>query len=74
MFFLAYMISPKACHRFVAFLEEEAVVTYTQIVDEINRGHIPEWSSDKKDIVPQIALDYWRLPSDATSTLLFLSS
>lgn len=24
---LAYMISPRICHRFVAYLEEEAVVT-----------------------------------------------
>lgn len=27
IFFAAYLVSPKACHRFVAFLEEEAVVT-----------------------------------------------
>lgn len=28
MFFLAYLISPRAAHRFVAYLEEEAVRSY----------------------------------------------
>ena len=28
-FFIAYMISPRFCHRFVGYLEEEAVKTYT---------------------------------------------
>ena len=29
MFWIAYMISPRFCHRFVGYLEEEAVKTYT---------------------------------------------
>jgi len=29
MFWVAYMISPRFCHRFVGYLEEEAVKTYT---------------------------------------------
>ena len=28
-FFIAYMFSPRFCHRFVGYLEEEAVKTYT---------------------------------------------
>ena len=28
-YFLAYMLSPTLCHRFVGYLEEEAVHTYT---------------------------------------------
>ena len=31
-FSLAYLISPKYCHRFVGYLEEEAVVTYTKLL------------------------------------------
>ena len=38
----AYLISPNTAHRFVGYLEEEAVLTYTQIVDEMERGNIPE--------------------------------
>ena len=30
-FFLAYIISPKTCHRFVGYIEEEAVHTYTVV-------------------------------------------
>ena len=29
-FAVAYMISPRYCHRFVGYLEEEAVITYTK--------------------------------------------
>ncbi len=29
MFWIAYAISPRFCHRFVGYLEEEAVSTYT---------------------------------------------
>lgn len=29
-FFMAYLISPRYCHRFVGYLEEEAVKTYTR--------------------------------------------
>jgi hypothetical protein len=28
-----YAISPKFCHRFVGYLEEEAVYTYTKIIE-----------------------------------------
>ncbi|KAK4698676.1 ubiquinol oxidase, partial [Phenoliferia sp. Uapishka_3] len=65
LFFLAYLISPNTAHRFVGYLEEEAVVTYTQIVDEMERGNLPEWEKGGQQ-VPQIAKDYWRLADDAT--------
>ncbi|ORY83582.1 alternative oxidase-domain-containing protein [Leucosporidium creatinivorum] len=71
-FFLAYLISPSAAHRFVGYLEEEAVVTYTQIVDEMDRGHIPEWAPGARE-VPQIAKDYWRLSDSATMKDLILA-
>ena len=29
LFFLAYLLSPRFCHKFVGYLEEEAVKTYT---------------------------------------------
>lgn len=63
LFFLAYMISPKICHRFVGHLEEEAVYTYTKCINQLEDGLIPEW----KDMpAPEISLDYWRLPPDST--------
>lgn len=33
MFFIAYMLSPRFCHRFVGYLEEEAVKTYTYCIE-----------------------------------------
>lgn len=30
--FVAYLINPKICHRFVGYLEEEAVHTYTRCI------------------------------------------
>ncbi|SGZ09186.1 BQ5605_C030g10851 [Microbotryum silenes-dioicae] len=72
-FFLAYIISPRSAHRFVGCLEEQACLTYTQIIDEIERGHIPEWDAKRNPEtatkVPGIALDYWRLPSEETTML-----
>jgi len=62
LFFLSYIVSPRTCHRFVGYLEEEAVVTYTRCIADLEAGHIPEWSNEP---APQIAIDYWRLRSDA---------
>ncbi|KAG8767585.1 hypothetical protein FRC12_006160 [Ceratobasidium sp. 428] len=62
-FFLGYLISPKSAHRFVGFLEEEAVSTYTRCIAEIEAGRIPEWENKP---APSIAIDYWRLPENAT--------
>ncbi|KAJ7207820.1 AOX, alternative oxidase mitochondrial precursor [Mycena pura] len=62
LFFLAYIVSPRTCHRFVGHLEEEAVLTYTRCIEDLEAGRIPEWT-DKP--APGIAIDYWRLPADA---------
>ncbi len=58
-FFLLYLISPRTAHRVVGYFEEEAVVSYTQYLEEIDAGrheNVP---------APQIAIDYWKLPQDA---------
>ncbi|KAF9454745.1 mitochondrial alternative oxidase [Macrolepiota fuliginosa MF-IS2] len=62
LFFLSYLVSPRVSHRFVGYLEEEAVLTYTRCIAEMEAGRIPEWS-DKP--APQIAIDYWRLPQNS---------
>ena len=62
LFFLSYLVSPQVCHRFVGHLEEEAVYTYTKCIQDLEDGLLPEWA-DKP--APEIAIDYWRLPSDA---------
>lgn len=62
LFFLSYLMSPKTCHRFVGYLEEEAVVTYTKCIQDLEAGLIPEWTNQP---APEISIDYWRLPKDA---------
>lgn len=59
--FLSYLISPRTCHRFVGYLEEEAVLTYTLAIQDIEAGKLPKWS-DPKFKVPDLAVNYWKMP------------
>lgn len=59
-FFGLYMISPRTAHRVVGYFEEEAVVSYTHYLAEIDEGRSANVPA------PQIARDYWGLPADAT--------
>lgn len=59
LFFLLYLCSSRTAHRVVGYLEEEAVISYTEYLEGIDSGkyeNIP---------APQIAIDYWKLPADA---------
>ncbi|KAL3814411.1 hypothetical protein ACJIZ3_015679 [Penstemon smallii] len=59
-FFVLYLMSPKLAHRVVGYLEEEAVHSYTEYLKDIESGAIENVPA------PAIAIDYWRLPKDAT--------
>lgn len=59
-FFLLYLFSPKTAHRVVGYFEEEAIVSYNSYLQEIDSGNHPNIAA------PQIAIDYWKLPSNAT--------
>ena len=58
-FFVLYLISPRTAHRVVGYFEEEAVVSYTQYLAEIDAGKHENLPA------PQIAIDYWNLAPDA---------
>ena len=60
---LAYAISPLFCHRFVGYLEQEAVRTYTHLLSEIDKGNLPLFSVSK---APFVAIDYYRLDANAS--------
>eukprot|EP00884_Botryococcus_braunii_P009221 jgi/Botrbrau1/182/Bobra.0022s0162.1 len=62
-YFLAYLLSPKHCHAFIGYLEEEAVHTYTSAIKAIDEGRLPEWAAKP---APAIAINYWKLPEGAT--------
>ena len=58
-YFALYLFAPRTAHRFVAYLEEEAVVSYTQYLDAIDSGALENVPA------PQIAIEYWNLAEDA---------
>lgn len=64
--FISYLISPKITHRFVGYLEEEAVHTYTMCIKQIEEGHLPKWS-DPNFMVPDLAVKYWQMPEGKRS-------
>lgn len=69
-YFVAYIVSPKLCHSFVGYLEEEAVKTYTHCINDLDKGRLPEWETTQ---VPDIAKEYWKLGEKATMRDLLLS-
>ncbi len=58
-FFGLYLVSPKTAHRVVGYFEEEAVISYTHYLAEIDEGRSANVPA------PAIALAYWNLPADA---------
>jgi ubiquinol oxidase len=59
-YFILYVFFPKTAHRMVGYFEEQAVVSYTQYLGEIDAGNTPNIPA------PRIAIDYYKLPNDAT--------
>ncbi len=57
---IVYFFFPKTAHRIIGYFEEEAVRSYTEFLAEIDNGKIPNVPA------PRIAIDYWKLPEDAT--------
>ncbi|HZF94669.1 MAG TPA: alternative oxidase [Allosphingosinicella sp.] len=59
-FFALYLVSARTAHRVVGYFEEEAVISYTHYLQEIDEGRSPNVPA------PAIAIRYWDLPADAT--------
>jgi hypothetical protein len=66
-FTLAYILSPNFCHRFVGYVEEEAVSTYTKIIKAIEEApegtDLAAWRTETP---PKIAIAYWKLGQEGT--------
>ena len=56
LYLFIYLISPRTAHRIVGYFEEEAVISYTQYLKEVEDGKIENVKA------PKIAIDYWNLP------------
>ena len=59
-FFLLYLVSSRTAHRVVGYFEEEAVISYTLYLEEIDEGRAPDVAA------PEVAKNYWKLPAGAT--------
>ena len=59
-FFALYLLSPRTAHRIVGYFEEEAVLSYTLYLNEIDEGR------SKNVPAPEVAKRYWNLPETAT--------
>jgi ubiquinol oxidase len=55
-FFFLYLISDRTAHRLVGYFEEEAVLSYTLYLEEIDSGR------HANPPAPAVALRYWNLP------------
>ena len=58
-YFWLYLFAPRTAHRVVGYLEEEAVVSYTRYLEEIDAGRVENVPA------PQLAIDYWNLGDNA---------
>ena len=59
LFFLLYLLSARTAHRFVGYLEEEAVYSYTEYLAGVDDG------TYRNVAAPGIAIDYWKLLPNA---------
>ncbi|WP_108788125.1 alternative oxidase [Erythrobacter sp. Alg231-14] len=58
-YFFLYLFAPRTAHRVVGYFEEEAVISYTSYLEQVDAG------AHENVAAPQIAIDYWQLPADA---------
>jgi ubiquinol oxidase len=59
-YFVLYVFFPKTAHRMVGYFEDQAVISYTQYLEQIDAGAIENIEA------PNIAKDYYDLDYDAT--------
>jgi Alternative oxidase len=72
LFGLAYITSPKFCHRFVGYVEEEACATYTKIIGAVESAEEgTELASWRTQLAPPIARSYWKLGETGTVLEMF---
>jgi len=57
---IIYLLSQRTAHRIVGYFEEEAVISYTEYLNELESGAIPDQPA------PEIAINYWNLPLHST--------
>ena len=59
-YFILYVLFPKTAHRMVGYFEDQAVISYTQYLEQIDSGAIENIPA------PKTAINYYGLTQDAT--------
>lgn len=59
-YFILYVFFPTTAHRMVGYFEDQAVISYTHYLEEIDAGRAENIPA------PKIARDYYNLAEDAT--------
>ena len=59
-YFILYVFFPTTAHRMVGYFEDQAVISYTNYLKQIDSGNTPNIPA------PRIAIDYYNLEEDAT--------
>jgi len=59
---IVYLIKPAAVHRFVGYLEETAVQTYSNIVAHVEKPGTDLHAAWSELDAPDIAVEYWQMP------------
>lgn len=59
-YFILYVFFPRTAHRMIGYFENQAVVSYTQYLEEIDAGRVENIPA------PQIAIKYYKLAENAT--------
>ncbi len=60
MYMIIFILSQRTAHRIVGYFEEEAVISYTEYLNELENGQINDQPA------PEIAINYWNLPLHST--------
>ncbi len=55
-YLIIYLLSQRTAHRIVGYFEEEAVISYSEYLKEVEEGKIENVKA------PEIAINYWNLP------------
>ena len=58
-YLVLYIFFPGTAHRMIGYFEDQAVISYTQYLDEIKSGKVDNIPA------PQIAIDYYKLKASA---------
>ena len=58
-YFVLYLLSPKTAHRMIGYFEEEAIISYTEFLAEIDAGRFENVPA------PKLAIEYWKLKTSA---------